>query len=190
MNQSSFLDRDALERIGFASVGEDVQISAFARFYGADHIRIGNHVRIDDFCIVSAGEGGISIGDYVHLAPFSFLVGQARITLADFTGLSWRVGVFSSSDDFSGQWLTNPTIPAAYRKPKHAPVHLHRHALVGAGSLILPGVTVGEGAAIGAQSLVTKDCEPFKIYLGIPAKPIKARSRRLLELERQLKGDG
>ncbi len=187
MSQSSFLDRDALERIGFAAVGEDVKISAFARFYGAEHIRIGNHVRIDDFCIVSAGEGGIVIGDHVHVAPYAFLVGHASITLADFSGLSWQAGILSSTDDFSGRWLTNPTVPAAFRRPHHAPVSLGRHALVGAGSLILPGVTVGEGAAVGAHSLVTKDCEPFKIYFGVPAKPIKARRQDLLQLEQRLK---
>lgn len=188
MKQTSFLDRDTIEQMGFAAVGEDVLISTYARFYGIWRIHIGNHVRIDDFCIISAGEGGIRIGDYVHLAPYSFLVGHAAIVLDDFSGLSWQAGILSSSDDFSGRWLTNPTVPAAYRKPEHAPVYLHRHALVGAGSLILPGVTVGEGAAIGAQSLVTKDCEPFKIYFGVPAKPIKERNRNLLELECQLRG--
>lgn len=187
MTQTSFLERERLERMGFAALGEDVRISAWARFYGADRIRIGSHVRIDDFCILSAGAGGIVIGDYVHLAPYSFLVGQAAIELQDFTGLSWQAGVFSSSDDFSGRWLTNPTVPEIYRRPYHAPVRLERHALVGAGSLILPGVTLGEGAAVGAQSLVTKDCEPFKIYFGTPARPIKARRHDLLELERRLR---
>lgn len=187
MTQPSFLDPSQLAEIGFAALGEDVKISAYARIYGAERIRIGNHVRIDDFCILSAGAGGISIGDYVHLAPYAFLVGHAAIDLEDYSGLSWQSGIFSSSDDFSGRWMTNPTLPEAYRKPQHAPVRLQRHALVGAGSLILPGVTIGEGAAIGAQSLVTKDCDPFKIYLGIPARPIKARRRDLLQLEQQLR---
>lgn len=186
MSGSSFLDRAALADMGFAALGEDVKISAIARFYGAERIHIGNHVRIDDFCILSAGEEGIRIGDYVHLAPYAFAVGHAAIDLEDYTCLSWQAGIFSSSDDFSGRWMTNPTVPEAFRRPKHAPARLRRHALVGAGSLILPGVTVGEGAAIGAQSLVTKDCEPFMIYAGVPARPIKARRRDLLELEREL----
>lgn len=188
MSRSSFLDRAQLAEMGFAALGEYVKISAFARFYGAERIHIGSHVRIDDFCILSAGADGIRIGDYVHLAPYAFLVGHAAIDLEDYTGLSWQAGIFSSSEDFSGRWMSNPTLPEAYRKPQHAPVRLQRHALVGAGSLIMPGVTVGEGAAIGAQSLVTKDCEPFKIYFGAPARPIKARRRDLLQLEQQLRG--
>lgn len=187
MTQSSFLDRSQLIEMGFATLGEDVNISAYARFYGVERIRIGNHVRIDDFCILSAGPGGIRIGDYVHLAPYAFLVGHAAIELEDYTGLSWQAGIFSSSEDFSGRWMSNPTLPEVYRKPEHAPVRLQRHALVGAGSLIMPGVTIGEGAAIGAQSLVTKNCEPFKIYFGAPARPIKARRRDLLQLEQQLR---
>lgn len=187
MTRTSFMSPQQVEDLGFARLGEDVQISAYARIYGAERIELGDHVRIDDFCILSAGEAGIRIGSYVHIAPYAFLVGHARIELSDFVCLSWQAGVFSSSDDFSGRWLTNPTVPSAYRKPMHAPVRLDRHALVGAGSLILPGVTLGEGCAIGAQSLVTKDCEPFKIYLGVPARPIKARRRDLLALEAQLR---
>lgn len=187
MNRTSFLAREQIEAIGFARVGQDVMISAHACFYGAERIELGEHVRIDDFCILSAGEGGIRIGDYVHIAPYAFMVGQARIDMEDFTCLSWRAGIFSSSDDFSGLWMTNPTVPAIYRQPRHAPVRLARHALVGAGSIVLPGVTLGEGTAVGAQSLVIKDCEPFRIYFGVPAKPIKSRRRELLDLERRLR---
>jgi acetyltransferase-like isoleucine patch superfamily enzyme len=57
---------------------------------------------------------------------------------------------------------------------------------VGAGRILLPGVTLGEGAAVGALSLVRRDVEPFTIVAGTPAKPIGERSRRLLELEQQV----
>ena len=50
--------REELEAIGFAQLGENVKISKKASIYGAANISIGNHVRIDDFCIISAGEGG------------------------------------------------------------------------------------------------------------------------------------
>jgi galactoside O-acetyltransferase len=65
-------------------------------------------------------------------------------------------------------------------------VVLERHALVGAGSVVLPGVTLREGSAVGALSLVRSDCDAFSIYLGVPAKRISSRKRGLLELEKRV----
>lgn len=180
------LSRAEIESIGFAAVGEDVRISEQARFYGASRIRIGSHVRIDDFCVLSAGEGGIEIGNYVHIAVFSSLIGRGGIFLADFCNLSSRVAIYSSNDDYSGGSLTNPTVPVEFANVFHAPVRLGRHVIVGTGSVILPGVTLEEGVAIGALSLVNKDCAAFGIYAGCPVKRIKDRKRDLLELEKRL----
>jgi len=180
------LDYDSLKRIGFASLGCNVLISENAKFYGAGRISIGDNVRIDDFCILSAGEGGIRIGNFVHIAAYSSLIGHSEIFLDDFSGLSSRVSIYSSSDDYSGETLTNPTVPSRYKNVTHAPVRVGKHVIIGSGSVILPGVTIGNGAAIGSLSLVTRDCESFFIYAGIPARRIKQRSRKLLDLETQL----
>ncbi len=172
-----------MEKLGFLSIGEDVNISTRASLYGVSRIALGSHVRIDDFCVLSAGAGGIAIGNYVHIAVMCTIIGNARIELRDFSGLSSRVSIYSSSDDYSGESLTNPTVPEEYKKVEHGDVILGRHVIVGAGSVIMPGVTIGEGVAVGTLSLVTKDLEPFGIYAGIPVRKIKERSRRILELE-------
>ena len=166
--------------------GEQVQISEKASIYGAARISLGNHVRIDDFCVLSAGPGGIEIGNHVHIACFCSLIGKEAIRMEDFSGLSSRVSVYSSSDDYSGEWLTNPTVPEEFTHVDHRPVVMRRHCIIGAGSVILPGVILGEGCAIGALSLVTRNCEEFTMYLGVPARKIKERSRRVLELESRL----
>ena len=106
--------------------------------------------------------------------------------LGDFCNLSSRVSIYSSSDDYSGQTLTNPTVPDEFKNVTHAPVRLGRHVIVGSGSVILPGVSIGQGVAIGALSLVKQDCDEFGIYAGNPARRIKERSRALLELEAKL----
>lgn len=171
----------------FQSLGTNCLISEYARFYGAEHIRIGNHVRIDDFCVLSAGPGGITIGDHVHIAAFCSLIGREAITLGDFSNLSSRVSIYSISDDFSGASMTNPTIPEAYKQLIQAPVIVGRHVVIGSGSVILPGVELGEGAAVGALSLVKNDCDNFSIYAGCPARRIKGRQRKLLEYEALLR---
>ena len=179
----SFYSPDELAKLGLRSYGENVLLSRNASVYNAGAIDLGSHVRIDDFCVLSAGAGGIAIGSFVHVAVYASMIGAGRIRLEDYSCLSGRVAVYSSSDDFSGEHLTNPMVPEQYRGVVSADVVVGRHALVGAGSIVLPGVTIGEGAAIGAMSLVRSDCEPFSIYAGVPARRIKSRASRLLELE-------
>lgn len=179
----AMLSREAIEQMGFASVGKNVQISDRASFYGASRVSIGSNVRIDDFCVLSAGVGGISIGQHVHIAVYSSMIGAGEIVLGDFCNISSRVSIYSSNDDYSGATMTNPTVPSEFTDVTHKDVHLEKHVIVGCGSVILPGVTLEEGVAVGALSLVTKSCTAFGIYAGNPARRISDRKRDLLELE-------
>lgn len=180
----AMLSRVALEQIGFASVGENVLISDKASFYGAESITIGNNVRIDDFCVLSAGEGGIVIGNYVHIAVFCSIIGSGKITLCDFSGLSSRVAIYSSNDDYSGEYMTNPTVPSKYTGVQSDDVLIGKHAIIGSGSVVLPGVVLEDGVAVAALSLVTKPCISFGVYSG--NRRIGERKRNLLTLERQM----
>jgi len=182
----AILKRAVLEKMGFLSIGQNVNISDRASFYNTANISLGNNIRIDDFCVLSAGTGGIFLGDYIHMAVYSSLIGAGNITLSDFCGLSSRVSIYSSNDDYSGTKMTNPTVPQHFTGVTHADVTLAKHVIIGAGSVILPGITIHKGAAIGALSLVNKDCEAFGIYAGIPAKRIGNRSRKLLEVEKEM----
>lgn len=178
----SFYSTEELRGMGFMSVGRDVQISRKASLHGCSRISIGNYSRVDDFCVLSAGSGGIWIGARVHIALMCSLVGDARIELRDFSGLSSRVSIYSSSDDYSGASLTNPTVPAEFKSVESAPVTLGEHVIIGSGTVVLPGTEMGEGAAVGALSLARGVMEPFKIYSGVPARAIKARRKDLLSL--------
>ncbi len=179
---NSFYSQEELSALGFASFGKNVSISKLARFYNPSKITLGNSVRIDDFCILS---GAISIGSYVHIAPYCCLFADdlAPITLHNFSGLSSRVSIYAKSDDYSGNYLTNPTVPAKFTNILSAPVTLEKHVIVGASSVILPGVVIAEGAAIGAMSLVRENLEAFTIYAGIPAKKRHERTQALLQKE-------
>lgn len=180
----TILSRAAIEEMGFASVGENVHISDRASFYNTANISFGNNVRIDDFCVLSAGVGGIHIGNHVHIAVYSLLIGAGKITISDFCNFSSRVSIYSSNDDYSGASMTNPTVPSQYTGVTHADVFFAKHVIVGSGSIILPGITLEEGVAVGALSLVKTNCYAFGIYAGNPAKRIKERKRNLLELEK------
>lgn len=180
----SFLTQNQLEKMGFYSLGQNVLISDKASIYGFSRIRIGSNVRIDDFCILSAGEGGISLGSYIHIACYSSLIGKGQIILDDFANLSSRVSIYSSNDDYSGNHMTNPMVPSEFTNVDHRPVSIGRHCIVGSGTVILPGVVMEEGSAVGALSLVNKNCDSFATYAGVPARLIGERKRGLLEREK------
>ncbi|ANV83288.1 galactoside O-acetyltransferase [Picosynechococcus sp. PCC 7003] len=180
----AWLTKTEIEALGFAKVGTNVLLSNKTSYYNCSRIEIGDNVRIDDFCVLSAGVGGIIIGSNVHIAVYSSLIGAGKIKLSDFSGLSSRVSIYSSNDDYSGSAMTNPTIPENFTNVTHADVLLERHVIVGAGSIILPGVILEEGVAIGALSLVNKNCQAFTIYAGSPLKRITSRKRDLLEIEK------
>jgi galactoside O-acetyltransferase len=172
----AYLNASALRELGFASLGEGVRISEYARIYRPDLMHIGNHVRIDDFAVISASEKHYLIGRNVHISPFCLLVGRETIELGDFSGLSGRVSIYSSTDDYSGEFLTNPTLPEEFRNVHSAAVHIGAHSIIGAGTSILPGVAIGQGSAVSAMSLVTKSIGEGVIAGGIPARRIKSRS--------------
>lgn len=185
--QTSFYTNEELKKIGLKQYGSNVLISKKASIYGASNIILGNNIRIDDFCILS---GKIILGNNIHISAYSALYGgKAGIIIEDFSGISSRVCVFAVSDDYSGTFMTNPTIPDKYRCTDSKTVTIHKHVLIGSGCTILPGVDIGEGCALGAMSLCNKSMKEWMIYAGIPAVRIKNRNKNILKLEKKLIGE-
>jgi len=183
---NSFLSKEELDKIGFKSLGENVLLSKWVGIYSPELISIGNNVRIDDFAMLS---GDITLGNNVHVSSYCALFGGkggAGIVMKNYSGLASRVTIYSSSDDYSGEFMTNPTIPSNFRNEIKGRVVIQENVIVGAASVILPGVEIGEGTAVGAMSMVTKGLPEWKICRGIPARAFKARSKKLKELELQL----
>lgn len=184
IQNTSFYSEEELRAQNFGHVGKNVKISRKTSFYNPHDIFLGDHVRIDDFCVFSASKK-ITLGNYIHIACFCALYASESIVMEDFTTLSSRVVIYTCSDDYSGQSLTNPTISDEFRPyVTYAPVTIKKHVVVGTNSTILPNVTVGTGTAIGAHSLVNKSLDDWGIYVGTPAKYLKSRKKDLLALER------
>jgi len=187
--QQGFLTTEELDALGLRSRGTNVRIGRLARLYRPERMAIGDDVRIDDFVTLTPGpDGFIRIGAYVHIAAYSMVESSRCVTFEDFSGLAARVTVYGASDDYGGEFLTNPCVPLEHRSIHQADVYLGKHAVVGTNSVILPGAQIGEGCAVGAMSLVKGVLEPFGVYVGVPVKRIKERSRELLERERKVRG--
>ncbi len=180
-----FYSENDLKKMGFKYLGKNVSLSDKTSIYNAKNIEIGDNTRIDDFCVLSAGKGGIKIGSHVHIAVYCSLIGDAPIILDDFSGISSKSAIYSSSDDYSGICLTNPTVSKDFTNVISGQVHLKKHVIVGAGTIILPNVTLEEGVAVGALSLVNKSFPEYKIVFGCPAKIIKDRKQDIKNLEQE-----
>jgi galactoside O-acetyltransferase len=177
-----------LREFGFKSVGHNVRIAKNSTIVGLANIEIGNNVRIDSYCsLFAAGGGFIRIGSFVHIGGYCLLGASEGIVMEDFSGLSQGVRVYSRTDDYTGEYLTNPTVPRKFLGTAGGQVTLKRHVVIGSGTVILPRVTIEEGSSVGALSLVSKSLDGWGVYFGCPAKKLKNRSKRLLQLEAQLR---
>jgi acetyltransferase-like isoleucine patch superfamily enzyme len=186
---SNFLSKAELDSVGFKSIGSNVLVSRQAVFFNANQISLGNNTRVDAFSLISAAEP-VDIGSYTHVAAGCYIFGSAGCVLADFSWLSPRSAIFTTSDDFSGRSLIGPMIPDEYRVELiDGPVVLEEYSGLGTSSTVLPGVTLHEGAVAGAHSLVTKSCEAWTVYGGVPAKAIKERAKDAKKLGAQCLAD-
>ncbi len=182
---NSFYNQSELESLGLKKLGKNVLLSRKTSIYSSGKISTGDNSRIDDFTILS---GEITIGQYIHISAFCGLfAGRQVIEVQDFCTISSRVSIYAESDDFSGKFLTNPTVGTEFRNLLSGNVVLESHSIIGSGSVIMPNVTLRKGSAVGAMSLVKESTEEFYIYAGTPLKKIKARETNLLKLEQHLK---
>ncbi|HEY4229368.1 MAG TPA: acyltransferase [Thermoanaerobaculia bacterium] len=180
------LDNQA-KRLALRACGEDVQIYPRAHIVSPETISIGDSVIIDDFVFLVGG-AETRIGSFVHLASFSSYLGRGSLVIEDFVSVSSGARIYTGIDDFSGESLVGPGVPERWRRPERTFARIGKFAVVGANAVVFPGVTLGEGCAVGALSLVNRDCEPWTIYGGVPARPLKARRKdRVLELEADLR---
>jgi galactoside O-acetyltransferase len=175
-----------LRSFGFARVGENSAVARNCTIIGLENIVIGDNVRIDGFTSIIAPKGRVKIGSWVHIATGCALGARAGIEIGDFSSLSQGVRLFSAIDDYSGRAMTSATLPPEVQRIHAAPITLGKYVALGSGTLVLPGVEIGEGAAVGALSLVNQPLKPWTIYGGNPAKETAPRLRDLLALEQRL----
>ena len=174
----------------FKHIGKNVSIGRNVFFRYPELVEIGDNVIIDEFCYFTTS---LIIEDYVHIAPHCSIIGgkSSKLIMREFSGLSAGCRVICGSDNYLGEGLTNPTVPLKYRiKSKATIVEIRKHAVLGTSCVVHPGITIGEGTAIGSMSLITKDLNSWSVYKGIPASKYKNRDKdNILILEKQFKNE-
>ena len=176
---TSFFSSNELADKGFRTLGRGVLVSRKASFYVPGTVSLGDNVRIDDFCILS---GEIFIGSHVHVSAGCYFYGGKGIQIKDFVSISPRAMIFSAMDDFCGEYLVGPHIDAGFTHVTGGMVFIERFSAIGAGAMIFPALTIGEGVVVGAMSMVKKSVDPWTIVAGVPARYIKDRARKMKEI--------
>lgn len=112
---------------------------------------------------------GIVVGEHCTIGDSAFLDGRDTIVLGDAVNLSSHVSIYTRQHDVDGPDFAETG----------GPVRIGSHAWLGSHCIVLPGVTIGEGAVVGAGSVVTKDVAPYTMVAGAPARFVRERSRDL-----------
>jgi len=157
--------------------GTDVIIDDTARLKNSSLIRLGNHVSIDMgvYCSVK-----LTTGSWVHIAPHVSIIGgmKSSLRIGDFAGVSTGARIVCGSEDFINSLLG--FMSEEFKSVIHGVNIISNFAWVGAGAIVLPGIVMTEGSVLGAGAVLTKDTEPWTVYIGNPAKPFKLRNKRLI----------
>ena len=152
--------------------GKEPRISNKITVHGT--LEVGDYARIDDGCIFT---GDVRIGSYGHQAPYCIFYGKGVIRIGDYSGFSPFSVLHSEVDDYSGDGMPGPQVPAKYRAaPFIGMIDIGNSVSAGTRVTIMPGVTVGDGVSIGAHSFINANCEPWSIYAGTPARLIRRKT--------------
>lgn len=142
-----------------------VKTFEFTKIIGIENIDFGKYIIIDDFVLLYAKEK-IKIGNYVHIANFTSITGGKEISIGNYAAISQGCRILTATDDFKDWGFGNSTIDDTFRNIKSSPISIGDFCIIGANSVILPGVTIPEGTTIGANSVVTRNLEPWGVYIG------------------------
>jgi len=169
--------RQMYYRLVMASLGRNVLFGTNVFVSGAANISIGEFTWIDNDVRLEAGIGRITIGNRVHVGSGATLQGGGSLIVEDYVGIGYGAKIFSRSETPAEGKRMVPMVPEMQKAFFESPVVLKKDAFLGPNVVILPGVTIGEGAVVGANAFVNRDIPAWAIAAGIPAKVIGERDK-------------
>lgn len=162
-NESYYLSYKELKSKNFKKVGKGCKISSLVKFLGEKNISLGNNVRIDDFSIINAFEGHITIKDHTHICSFCYLLGASGIDIGKECNISQGVKIYSKSDDYK----------SLRKRQIYDKVKISKNVIIGSNSVVLPGAIIENNSRIGALTVVSKKVRKNSLYYRNTIKKIK-----------------
>ncbi len=151
-----FYTQEDLYTMGFKNLGQNVLIAKSCTIDDPRKISIGDHVRIDDFSILT---GTIDIGDWTHIAHYVHLSGYAGIIIGAHCGIGARTTIYTTAEPFDGSTLAGPTYPEKDRVLNAHEIIIRNLVIIGINSVMFPGsgmnpTYISEGAVFHTRSLI------------------------------------
>lgn len=156
----------------FNVVSENISKSAILQ--PSENIHIHPTAEIKEYCIIRSFDNPVYIGQYSQLNPFCVIYGGAGVNIGDNVMIGPHSVIAAGGHEYR-----NLDIPMRHAGGTNkGPIIISNDVWIGANCTIADGVMIGQGAIVGANSVVTKNVEPFQIVGGCPAKPISSRLKQ------------
>ena len=181
---AQMMSEDELKALGLRHVGKNVKIDRSVRIFYPHKVIIENDTRIDCMSIISCS-GIVHIGPFSHFSIGTKIMGAGNFRSAAYVGVSSNVTFMTSSEDYSGEALATCMVPKEFRKNEVGDINLEDHVVCGPNSIILPHVTLGQGSAVGALSLIAHSVPPFIVVSGNPPRKVGLRKKDILLVQKR-----
>ncbi len=155
--------------------GDSVKIYPLAKIAFPHVVDLGSHCKIRDFVFIFAGEG-VKIGEYTDVQPHTIIWGGGLTIIGDRVSTGPGTVLLSATYSHAPGLKMVDGMAEGESKVLGGRLEIGNDVYIGARSTIMP-VTIGEGCVIGANSFVRKNCDPWGIYFGSPARRIGERSQ-------------
>ena len=168
---------------GIVAMGCDCRIASTVTLYGGDGgsrehgIVLADRVRVYDYCRLVLGDPNqdphtrLWLGNDVIINTFSYLSGEGGLVIEDGVLVGAHAKILSAGHDIDG-----PHSPIWRNALTYGEVRIECGAWIGAGAIVLPGVTVGRGAVVGAGCVVTRDVPAHGVVAGNPGRFVRWRA--------------
>ncbi len=165
--------------------GEGVRLYPMCKIIHPATAELDNNCQIMDFAFIDAGKL-LKIGKYSTVTWHCIIEGGAKTFIGDRVFIGPGSKLLTSTYELNGFYSVEH-LPEGCGAIQYGDITLKDDAYLGANVTILPGVTIGEGAVVGANALVNKDLDPWCIYVGAPCKKIGEREKPTHERQEKIK---
>ena len=155
----------------FARIGENVIFEPGVLVFHPGNIVLGGNIYVGHYTILKGyHKNEMSIGDNVWIGQGCFFHSAGGLRIGSNVGIAPQVRILTSVHVEAGREL-----PISRSPVRFAPVVIEEDSDIGIGTVILPGVTIGRGAQVGAGSVITKDVPPYAVVAGVPGRVLRMR---------------
>lgn len=165
--------------------GEGVRLYPLCKMIRAENAELDNNCQIFDNVFIDAGKS-LKIGKYSTVTWQVIIEGGAKTKIGDRVFVGPGTKLLTSTFKLNGFYAVEH-LPEGCQETEYGDIILEDDAYIGAACTIMPGITIGEEAVVGTNSLVNKDLEPWGIYVGTPCKKIGVREKPTSERQEKLK---